>query len=522
MSLAIQKHDALIEKMVREKARRHVIPFAEYMANWYVPGNCHRHVAEKLEQVHQYIKTGGREGIGRLIINMPFRHGKSELVTRLFSAFVLGTLPSKRVMVTSYGADLAEDDSRKVREYVESDRFSALFGQLSTQDDASGPVEVSQVTRKRANWSLENHRGGVTAAGIGGGIVGKGADLLIVDDPYKRRDEADSESYRKMVMRWFRGSAYTRLEKGGAIIIIHTRWHPQDLTGELLAEMASGLGEEYEVVHLPMLALETDQYPSTQEKFTENLLGGVYIPRDGDPLQRKPGAALWPEKFDEAAAARIRQNILEDEFLPQAQQLPEQASGGFFDERDFTLIDRAPEGLRWFVYIDLALGKSESSDYNAAVAEAMDANGYLYLRDMLRERKLEKFLDDLVDWMLDPEENNTTWAVEDVSFQSLVFMEFMKDARLANKDIRTITPQDDKVTRARALRRRAKKGFVKLVRGKWCLEFTREAMSFPTGKHDDQVDTASGGLQLMAEEAINNQGAASSAALVVSATEMFV
>jgi predicted phage terminase large subunit-like protein len=423
-------------------------------------------------------------------------------------------------MITSYGADLAEDDSRKVRDYVDSNGFRALFGELGSYDD-DGPVLVSQDTRKRANWSLQNHQGGVTAAGIGGGIVGKGADLLIIDDPYKKRDEADSETYRRTVMRWYRGSAYTRLEKGGAIIIIHTRWHPMDLTGELLTEMASGLGEPFEVIHLPMLALEANLYPQTEEQFAENLLRGLYIPKGGDPLSRLPGKALWPEKYDETAAVRIRQNIGEDEFTSQGQQLPSQLSGGFFDEQDLPIVEHAPEGLTWYVYVDLALGKTAISDFNAAVAMGMDHLGVIYLRDMLRERKLEKFLDDLIAWMLDPDEIGTIWGLEDTNFQTVVWMDLMKDPRLVDKTILAVKPNGEKVTRARPLKSRAKKGKVKLVRGRWNLEFIREAIGFPTGKNDDQVDTASGGLQMMAEDANTNQKPASSMGMVVSSEQLF-
>jgi predicted phage terminase large subunit-like protein len=518
--MTITPAEALAERARREKARRHLIDFAMYVAPWYKPARAHRLVAEKLEQVKRYIETGGTEGCGRLIINMPFRHGKSELVTRLFSSFVLGTLPDKRVMVTSYGADLAEDDSRKVRDYVSSDGFRALFGDLGTYDD-EGPVEVSQETRKRANWSLQNHRGGVTAAGIGGGIVGKGAHLLIIDDPYKKRDEADSENYRKSVMRWYRGSAYTRLEDGGAIIVIHTRWHPNDLTGELLAEMASGMGEPWEVVHLPMLALEANEYPETAAQYDENLLRGIYIPIGGDPLSRQPGQALWPEKYNETAAERIRQNIGDDEFISQGQQLPAQVSGGFFDELDFPIVEHAPEGLQWYVYIDLALGKTAISDYNAAVAEAMDHQGVVYLRDMLRERKLETFLDDLMAWMLDPDESGTIWGVEDANFQTVVWMDLIKDKRLADRTILAVQPNGDKVTRARPLRNRGRRGKVKLVRGTWNLKFIREAIGFPTGKNDDQVDTASGGLQMIAEDARETEKPASSPAMVFSSEQLF-
>jgi len=191
--------------------------------------------------------------------------------------------------------------------------------------------------------------------------------------------------------------------------------------------------------------------------------------------------------------------------MPQGQQMPQQASGGFFDEPDFGIVERAPEGLQWYVYIDLALGKTTTSDFNAAGALALDHHGMLYIRDLYRERSLEKFLDHLVWWMVQREERGTLWGVEDVQFQSVVWMDLMKDKRLANIAILPISPNGDKVTRARPLRLRAKKGLVKLVRSAWNLEFIREAVSFPTGRHDDQIDTASGGLQMMAENELQTR-----------------
>ena len=144
----------------------------------------------------------------------------------------MGKQPDKRVILTSYGADLAQDDSRAVRAYVTGSKFAALFGEKSTLD---APVELSEDASAKSAWDLaEPHRGGLVAAGVGGGITGKGAHLLVVDDPFKNRDEANSEAYRKRVMSWWRSSAYTRLEDGGAIVITHTRWHPNDLAGELL------------------------------------------------------------------------------------------------------------------------------------------------------------------------------------------------------------------------------------------------------------------------------------------------
>lgn len=507
------RFDALEEVQKRLEARSNFMAYCQFVAPWYKPGRHHQLVAEKLEQVLRYIETSGKEGISRLIVNVPFRHGKSEEISRLFPSFLLGRLPDKRVILTSYGADLAEDDSRKVRDYVDGDDFAALFGSLRTIDALEQPVEVARDSRKKANWNLESNRGGVVAAGIGGGIVGKGAHLLVIDDPYKTRDDADSETYRRSVLRWYRSSAYTRLEDGGAIVLIHTRWHPDDLAGELLKEMASGTGEQWEIVFLPGLALEEDLYPKDDREFTQNLLKGLFIPMS-DQLGRKPGEALWPEKYPVAALERIRIAITDDEFEPQVQQLPMPPKGELFDQNDIHIAEFAPGGLQWFCYVDLALGKNKLSNWNAACPVAMDDKGNLYARNMLRVRKLDDFLDQLILMMLDPLEKGTIWGIEDVNFQSRVVSDLLKDKRLAKISLTGITPTDDKVTRARPVQLRAKQGLFWLVRGTWNQGCIREFVVFPRGKDADQVDTISGGNEMIAEGALGVKTVTSQAQVV--------
>lgn len=491
--------EAAREVVRREQARRHLIDYSCYIAPWYKPARHHRLVAEKLEQVLRFIETEGREGIGRLIISEPPRHGKTEQVSRLFPSWLLGRLPDSRVILTSYGAELAQSDSRAVREFVKSERFGALFGNLSTSD---APVELSEDSQARSNWDLEEpHRGGLIAAGIGGAINGKGAHLLVVDDPFKSRDEADSEIYRKHIENWWKSTAYMRLEKGGAIVITHTRWNPEDLAGNLLTKMVSDplLADQYEVVFLPALALDAEDYPADEDEFNKNLLHGVYIPK-ADPLGRQPGEALWPEKYDGAQLARIRANTDDYEFDSLYQQMPRPRSGAFFMESDFAIVDNAPSGLHWLAYIDLALGKTQTSDYNAVLATALDeSTGDVYYRSLLHVRDLDEFLTQLEEWIKSADEIGTIWGFEAVAFQSLVLREFLKKSTLANKLLVPVTPIGDKVARARAIQTRGRQGHVKLVRGAWNQKFIREALSFPTGRHDDMIDTASGGLQMIAE-----------------------
>ena len=495
---SITADEAKAERAARELARRRFMPFATYIAPWYRPARHHNLIGEYLEQVERFISSKGKEGIGRVIILMPPRSGKTEEAARLFPAWVMGKNPDARVIVTSYGADLAQDDSKAIRGYVLSEKFAAVFGSKSAVEE---PVSLSEDSRARANWELgEPHRGGVVAAGIGGAITGRGAHLLVIDDPFKSREDAESEAYRRRVSEWYKSVGYQRLEQGGAIVIMHTRWHPDDLAGTLMKQMVGDpLADQWTIVNLPALAYEKSEYPATEEQFRENLLRGIFIPF-ADQLGREPGEALWPEKFSVEDLARKRANTDELEFASLDQQLPRPMSGGFFDEENIGIIEHAPEELTWCAYIDLALGESQRSDLNAVMAVTLDpATGDIVGRDLLQVRNLDEFMGIVNAAMRDEKNKRVIWGVEDVAFQSRVFQEFSRDPLLAAVAIKRVKPDGDKVTRARPVQLRSKEGKLKLVRGPWNLQAIRQLVSFPNGKHDDIVDTLSGGVQMIAE-----------------------
>lgn len=505
MSSQAVVQDAVIaraEKARRELARRHLVPFMEYVAPWYKAAPHHELVAKYLEQVLLYVKTDGKEGIGRLIILEPPRSGKTEEVSRMFPSWFLGNLPDKRVILTSYGADLAEADSKAVRDNVTNERYQAVFGSMSVMD---APVQINPDASSRAAWDLDKpYRGGVVASGIGGGLTGFGAHLFLIDDPFKSREDAESETYRKKVMTWYKSVAYQRLEKGGAMVITHTRWHPEDLVGQLLMAMASDdpFADQWTVLFLPARALEGNEYPTTDEQFRENLLKGLYIPKGGDMLGRKPGEPLWPEKYSEDDLKRIETNTDDTEWMSLDQQMPVSEAGDMFTEEMFELVEKEPEALQFYGYVDLALGKSQLSDWNAVMQVGLDTkSGDLVGRDLIHVRVLDDFLDELKAAMLDEANKGVIWGVETVAFQFVVFQDFLKDPQLANVTILDVTPKGDKVTRARPLQSRARNGHVKFVKAPWNKTAIRQIVGFPRGKHDDIVDTISGGLQMIAEGA---------------------
>lgn len=225
------------------------------------------HLAQLDRALTDAISTGGR-----LIITMPPRHGKSELTSKYLPAWFLGTFPDSRIIMIGYGSDFAKEWGRKARDILEE--HGRLFG-----------VSVSKSSAAAEHWSIEGRLGEMYATGVGGSLTGRGANLLIVDDPIKNSEEANSPTYRRKVHELFQSAAYTRLEPGAAVILIQTRWHPDDLAGRLLRESGVDGGDEWTLINLPAIA-------------------GI-----DDPLGRQAGEALWPERYDLARLAKIRKAV---------------------------------------------------------------------------------------------------------------------------------------------------------------------------------------------------------------------
>lgn len=214
------------------------------------------------------LRAIGGEGPPRVIVEMPPRHGKSELISRFLPAWYLGTFPARRVLLCSYEAGFAASWGRRARDLL-LEFGPQLFG-ARVREDA------------RAAERFELERGGaMVSVGIGGPLMGRGADLLVIDDPLKNAEEARSERVRERHWEWFQSTAYSRLEPGAVVVVVMTRWHEHDLVGRLLSAQASG-GERWVRVRLPALA------------------------EAADPLGRSEREALWPARYPRAALEQIR------------------------------------------------------------------------------------------------------------------------------------------------------------------------------------------------------------------------
>jgi predicted phage terminase large subunit-like protein len=522
----VTPEQARAERARRELAVRHLLNFCAYVSPWYDPSLKHlQFLCQELEQVELYVRSKGKEGCGRLILMMPPQHGKTETTSRHLPAWVLGRNPDVRTLLTSYNAELATSNSEKVRQIVESERYAAIFGRKSRFSTVD-MVQLSEDSRAKANWELAGHRGGVKSAGVGGGMTGKAGDLIIIDDPHKDREETMSEGNLLKVVRWWNSVIVPRITAQTAVVIIHTRWDPNDLIGTQLKKMASGAKETYQwrVVCLPAISLESDQYAKSREEQLEKMAQGVWLD-EVDPLGRKPGEALWEERHPASHLAAARSND-EFEWWALYQQQPRPLTGGFFERSDFTIVDadKVPQQLRWYRYVDLAISESSTADYNASVAVGLDERtGDVYLRDMLRMRGWLPFRELLISAMLSDLERGTVWGIENVAFQLLAFQELVRDKRLMNVPIMEIKPEGDKASRAQPFRYRGRSGHVKLVRGAWNGAFIDEALLF-TGhgqKRDDQIDTASGGFRMISDDRIGLEKTFSSAPSVINADAIF-
>lgn len=509
-SRVIAPKEARVELARRELARRRLAEYGRYIYDWWKPTRFHELICEELEQVYRYIETGGVDGTQALIVEVPPQHGKSTIVSRMFTSWVLGKIPDSNIMLATYSADFSSDHSKEVRRIIDSPEFAALFGEKSKSPK---PVELSGDSFAKGNWSLEHpHRGGMLAIGVEGGATGRPANLIVIDDPFKNREEADSPTNRQKVKKWMTSSILSRVKKGTAIVLIHTRWHREDLIGEMLkSSQTDSRAIQWKVISLPVIPLQIEEYATSETDQKRAMLAGLYRPLK-DPLGRLPGSGepLWPDMFPREMLDQIRATLdangqLSDWYSLYEQQ-PRPSDGVFFSDRMFQIIDRAPDNLVWCGLMDLAIGEKSTSDWNTCARVAYDAESNFYIRDMVRVHDIDSFLDTMIEIMLMPHEKGVIWGVESVAFSKLVFKDFVKNEKLRGISIHERTVDKDKVSRARPVRSLGLAKKLYLVRGPWIQEFLMEALDFPTGRHDDQVDTVSGGLEMAAEEKIFTDG----------------
>jgi predicted phage terminase large subunit-like protein len=423
----------------RRMGRKSLIGFTEYTNPRYEAAAVHRTIARHLERV-----LHGE--IDRLMLLTAPRHGKSELASRKFPGFVLGHKPDKEFISASSGADLATDFGRDVRNLINGERYRRLF--------ATRLAEDSQAKNK---WRTDAG-GGYYAVGVGGDFMGRGADVLMIDDPFASMADAQSAAKRKEVWDWYTGTAYNRLQPGGAIVLINHRMHEDDLSGRIFAQQAAG-GDRFEVVELPAI---------------------------GDD-----GEALWPERFPISALERIRANTIPRYFSALYQQKPVPDEGIYFKAEWIVPVDKLPprDSIRVYGGSDYAV-TADGGDYTVHAVLGLDPDGNPWLLDIWRKQAasdewVEAFCDLVLKW------KPMGWAEENGQIKSGVgpFLEKEMRKRQAYVAREQFPTRGDKAVRAQSFRGLIAVNSLRvLATAPWRAEFESELLRFPAGVHDDQVD----------------------------------
>ena len=456
---------AKAELALRFLTRKRLLPFVERFNHDYQAGWVHKDICKRLEE---FSRDVAEKKSPRLMLFMPPRHGKSTLASVSYPAWHLGRHPEHEFISCSYSGSLAMAFSRKVRGLLREEGYKSAF--RTRLDPQSQSAEA---------W-LTTAGGGYVAAGVGGGITGKGAHVLVIDDPVKNREDAESQNSRDANWDWYTSTAYTRLAPGGGILVILTRWHDDDLAGKLLKQ-ASDNGEQWEVVNYPAVA-EVD------EEF------------------RKQGEPLHPERYDAEALTRIEKAVGPRDWSALYQQNPVADDGDYFT-RDmiqyFNPDDIDIDRMRFYAAWDLAIGKNDRNDYTVGMVAGISENDEIFIVDVVRGRWngfeiVEQILDLYETWkpsIIGIEKGHIEMALGPFLEKRIrergLFEAYIKDLK---------TGRRDKEARARAIQGRMQQGMVFFPRDEqFTGPFVAELLRFPNGVHDDQVDALSWLGLMMAE-----------------------
>ncbi len=420
------------------------------LAEWaqvagFVPAKHHKFLIAELEK----IASGESK---RLMVFMPPGSAKSTYSSVIFPAWFLARHPDKSIIAASNTQELADSFGRRVRNLVLEHR-PKLGIKLSSDSLAAG------------RWALETG-GEYYSAGVGGTITGRRADVALIDDPIRSREDADSELVRNRQWEWYRFDLLTRLKPDASIILILTRWHEDDLAGRILAEEA----DKWRVVRLPMEAEEND------------------------PLGRAEGELLWPEWFKQGMADDAKRDPRVWSALYQQRPAPE--SGGFFKREWFVgySADQLPNNLSIYAASDHAIGEKQTNDRTALVVAGLDEAGVMWILPDIRWSRMPG--DEQVAAMVEMMQRRKpiTWFAEKGHITKALgpFLNEHMRAKGAYAHIEQVTPIHDKLSRAQSFRARMSMGMVRWPKFcPWYANAEAEFLSFPAGKHDDLVDACS-------------------------------
>lgn len=470
----------------RELARRRLIYFIKRFFPGYKAGWLHNDICRRLEQFMRDVEAGKSP---RLVLNVPPRHGKSAVASDYYPSWVFGHHPDWEIIATSYALTLPTEFSRNIRARLRDPAYRAMFPETELAQDSQA-VEAWKTTKK----------GAFTCAGVGGPILGKGAHILIIDDPHKNQEEASSETLRETAQRWYSSTARTRLHPGGGVLIIQQRWHDDDLTGHQLTLEKELLEQgvppdeidRWEVVTYPALA-EEDEYlfPNGQIMRSPD----VDTLPEGARLLRRVGEALHPARYTRAMLLQQKNASPKDEWNALYQQNPVPDDGEFFSRYDIrTMGPNLPGSLDDYTFVtawDFAIGEKQRNDWTVGTVGAINLNGDLIVVDMIRGRfgtnqiieSIMAFINKYPIHSLGMEHGQIMMTLKPLVEEQL------RKTRANTTFSDELKPVTDKQVRAQPLRALVQRGQFYVLNQPWAEKMIGEMLRFPKGSHDDIVDS---------------------------------
>jgi predicted phage terminase large subunit-like protein len=441
---SLGKHlDKYKELHDREEYQDKFLKFVKYVWPSFIAGNHHKIFGEKLERV-------ARGELKRLIVNMPPRHTKSEFASYLFPAWVMGQKPHTKIIQATHTAELAVGFGRKVKNLLDSDIYRDVFPDIQLARDA----------KASGRWSTDMG-GEYYAVGVGGALAGRGADLCIIDDPVSEQD-ALSPAALDNIYEWYTSGPRQRLQPGGAIIIVMTRWSIRDLTAKVLQKQAEGGADQWEVVEFPAIFPETDN-------------------------------VLWPEFWSREELDGVRASIPVAKWNAQYLQNPTAEEGAIIKREWWNVWDHDDPPVVDYVIqsYDTAFTKSERADYSAITTWGV------FYPDEGDEAAIILLDSEKGRWEF-PELKDAAMRLYEEFEPDMVLIEQKASGTPLTQDLRKMgipvsgfTPGRgaDKFSRMNACAPVFESGMVYAPETRWAEEVIEECASFPNGEHDDLADS---------------------------------
>ena len=408
----------------------------------------------------------------RLIVMMPPRHGKSELVSRLFPAWAFSSDQDEQIILSSYSADLASAMNRDCQRIITGDTYRTLF-----PDTRLSEGKDTGVVRNNSRFDIIDSKGYLISAGVGGGITGAGATIGIIDDPVKNAQEADSQTYRNTAWEWYTTTFKTRFEPKAIEVICQTRWHEDDLTGRILKQIEDGESEtKTEIINFPALCEHPEKH-------------------------REIGEALWEGKYNRAKLLKMQHDLGSRAWNALYQQRPAPEEGNLIKRDWFDIYDPKKvdlTGIPVNFFFDTAYTDKETNDPTAGIAYIKKGEDYYILEcraEWLEFLEQTKFILDFCN------ENGygmrSLARVEPKATGKSIVQVLKRQTKL--NILESEPPKDSKVSRVNSIAARLEAGRVLLPKGAiWTLAFLDECAAFPNGPHDDRVDCLCG--MILSEE----------------------